>query len=277
MNNLTVVENTQPTRWTQEEKALIKNTVAKDATDAELDWFFQVCTARQLNPYLKQVWFIKRGGTPTIQTSIDGFRAIANRTGKLAGIKRGTKMVDGILYGWAEVYRKDWVHPAYEEVSIKEYGGGGPLWGKMPQTMIKKVAESAALRMAFPEDLSGLYSNDEMAQADDPLPDPYHQNAGPSVNTPEQQDTYKADKKAIGERIKAKREYLGLDKDQLTALLGKVVQPGRMTLDELKEIETFLEDFETRMLNQDLTPSEMALVLDPDEPIEAEFTEAQQA
>jgi len=36
----------------------------------------------------------------------------------------------------------------------------------MPETMIKKVAEAAALRMAFPEDLSGIYSHEEMHRAD---------------------------------------------------------------------------------------------------------------
>jgi hypothetical protein len=36
----------------------------------------------------------------------------------------------------------------------------------MKETMIKKVAEAAALRMAFPDDLGGTYINEEMAQAD---------------------------------------------------------------------------------------------------------------
>lgn len=285
MNAQLAVIEPQPLQagWDDEQKKLIKATVAKDATDAELGWFFQVCSARNLNPFTKQIWFIKRGGVPTIQTSIDGLRAIANRTGKLQGIKRGTKRIDGQLYAWAEIYRKDWAYPAYEEVSLKEYGAGSPIWNKMPETMLKKCAESAALRMAFPEDLSGLYSDDEMSQADNPAPpmrDPYLQNVGAStINTPAQQDTYKADKKAVGERIKAKREAMELDPEQLQALIGKKLNPNRMTLTELEEIEQFLVDLDTRATLGQLTPIEKELLFPPEEEetIEAAFTESTSA
>lgn len=154
------------TEWTADQKNLIKDTVAKGATDTELKWFFQVCQARQLNPFTKEIWFIKRGGTPTIQVSIDGFRLIANRSGKLAGIKRGAEWRGDKLFAWAEVYRSDWQFPAREEVSLDEYRSmNSPLWNTMPEQMLKKCAEAQALRMAFPESLSGIYGNEEMSAA----------------------------------------------------------------------------------------------------------------
>lgn len=166
-----------PEEWTPEEIQLIKDTVAKGAMPDEFSLFLYTAKARGLNPLLKQIYLIKRKqkrgdrwvDVGTIQTGIDGFRLIANRTRKLKGVERGIKREDnGKLYAWARVWRKDWEHPAYEEVSLDEYKGETPLWHRMPEQMLKKCAEVAALRMAFPEDLGGLYSHEEMEQADKP-------------------------------------------------------------------------------------------------------------
>jgi len=169
---------------TREQVELVKHTVAVGATDNELKMFLYQAGKRGLDPLTRQIHFIKRNrynpdtekyeSVGTIQTGIDGFRVIADRTGRLSGINRGIlKDKDDKLIGaWAEVHRSDWQHPAREEVSFKEYcqkkKDGSPigLWATMPETMIKKVAEAAALRMAFPEDLSGIYTHDEMQQAD---------------------------------------------------------------------------------------------------------------
>lgn len=117
-----------------------------------------------------QVYFLKFGTAPgTIVIGLDGFRARAQRTGKLSGIKRGViRDAQGVcIGGWADVYRKDWDHPAHEEVTLAEYmDPRKATWKSMPETMIKKVAEVAALRMAFPDELGGVYSQEEMDQAD---------------------------------------------------------------------------------------------------------------
>lgn len=163
------------TEWSEEEIQMIRETVAKDATPDELRLFLYTAKARGLNPLLKQIYFIKRRQkrgdrwieTGVIQTGIDGFRLIANRTRRLKGIERGLKRDEnGKLYAWAKVWRTDWDNPAYEEVSLEEYRGETPLWHRMPEQMLKKCAEVAALRMAFPEDLSGIYAHEEMDQAD---------------------------------------------------------------------------------------------------------------
>lgn len=152
------------------QRALVKATVAKGATDDELNLFLYRCKNMGLDPLKPgQVHFIKYGSAPgTIIVGIDGFRARAAKTGKHVGTKRGLIRDDKgkCLGAWAEVYRSDWTHPAKEEVSLAEYSTGKGQWSKMPETMIKKVAEVAALRMAFPDELGGLYSNDEMDQAE---------------------------------------------------------------------------------------------------------------
>lgn len=152
---------------TDEEKSILKS-IVNNATVPEMRLFFHYCNKMQLDPFRKQIYFIKYGNsTPAIVVGIDGFRSIASRSGKLAGIQRGSiKNADGDLVGaWAEVYRHDWVKPARAEVELSEYNTGKSLWAKMPSVMIQKVAEVAALRMAFPEDLSGAYSSEELDQA----------------------------------------------------------------------------------------------------------------
>jgi phage recombination protein Bet len=171
----------------REQIDLIKSTVAVGATDNELKLFLYTAAKRGLDPLLKQIYFIKRNrwnketgqteSVGTIQTGIDGFRLISDRTKKLSGIKRGVIREGGKLVGaWAEVYRSDWKEPARVEVSFNEYkqvnknGELIGLWATMSENQLQKCAEAAAHRMAFPEDLSGIYTDDEMGQAESPEP-----------------------------------------------------------------------------------------------------------
>lgn len=150
--------------YSEKELDLIKATIAKGATTAELSLFLYRCKNMGLDPLKSgEVHFIKYGGQPgTMIVGVDGFRKRASKTGKHVGTKRGVIREDGKLVGgWAEVYRSDWKHPAREEVSLDEYNTGKAEWAKKPETMIKKVAEVAALRMAFPDELGGLYSDVE--------------------------------------------------------------------------------------------------------------------
>jgi phage recombination protein Bet len=160
---------TVKTDFTPEQMHLITSTIAKGATPDELKLFLYRCQHLGLDPLKPgQIYFIKYGSSPgTIVVGIEGFRARAASTGKIAGIKRGALKDDsGQLVGaFAEVYRSDWKECAREEVPLSEYNTGKGNWARMPETMIKKVAEAAALRMAFPDDLGGLYESAEMDQA----------------------------------------------------------------------------------------------------------------
>jgi phage recombination protein Bet len=176
--------------FTPEQRELIKSQVAPEATEDELKLFLYQCQRTGLDPLARQIYAIHRrvNGKKkmTIQTSIDGFRVIAQRTGEYAGQDEPVWEID-ITTGWpisAKVVVYKWhgeqryqasvgvaFWPEYVQTeAIWENGQVvgqkfGTMWAKMPRTMIAKVAEALALRKAFPQDLSGLYTDDEMAQA----------------------------------------------------------------------------------------------------------------
>ncbi len=165
--------------YEREQIDLIKKTVAPDATDTELQLFLHTCKTRGLDPLLKQVYFIKRGGKGTIQVSIDGFRMKAAETRECAGIDDATYGYSGAeRLAWATVtvwrlvqgVRCPFTATARWEEYVQSYNGKpSGLWEKMPHTMLAKCAESLALRKAFPAELGGLYTNEEMTQADNPV------------------------------------------------------------------------------------------------------------
>lgn len=158
-------------------------------TDQEIMMFMSLCRFQHLNPFLKEAYLIKYGNSPaTIVTGKDVFTKRAKRNkdyaGKQAGIivtdstgaveeREGTLVLPGetIVGGWAKVYIKGYEKPEYAAVSFNEYAGrksNGELnsqWASKPATMIRKVALVQALREAFPEDYSGLYSPEEIPEA----------------------------------------------------------------------------------------------------------------
>jgi phage recombination protein Bet len=156
--------------FTEEQIEIIKNVVAPGLTQQEFEMFLYICMRHKLDPIARQIYAIKRKNQMTIQTSIDGFRLIAERTGKYAP-GRPTEFTHddkGALIS-ATAYVKKLVGTTWHEVAaiayLREYFGTSPLWAKMPHVMLEKCAEARALRRAFPGDLSGLYSEDEMDQS----------------------------------------------------------------------------------------------------------------
>ena len=165
------------TIWTPEQTQLIASTIAPGCNADELRLFAYACQRSGLDPFSKQIYAIKRGGKLTIQTSIDGLRAIAERTGELDGSNTEWCGEDG---QWQDVWlgskppaaakttiwRKGSTHPFVGVARFADYNAGQGLWSKMPATMIAKCSEALALRKAFPANLSGLYASDEMEQAE---------------------------------------------------------------------------------------------------------------
>lgn len=158
---LTRVEQT-PKEISQEDIELIKKTVAAGATEPEFRLFMYIAQRYNLDPLVKQIWLIKYGNNPAaIFTSRDGFLSIAHRSGQFDGMEtqavRNDK--DLVIGAVCRVWRRDMSHPFTVEVSRNEYDTGKGNWTKMPETMIKKVAESQCLRRAF--DIAGLYDPSE--------------------------------------------------------------------------------------------------------------------
>ena len=181
-----VQQGTQPvTNWTREEINTIKLTVAKDATDAELSMFLHLASSYGLDPFARDIWFIKdSSGRPIIMTSRDGYIKIANNNPNYDNMDadvvyqgdRFRKTPDGVEHiyatqnrgapvgAYAMVYRKDRSRPVYVYAPFNDYRKNSPVWRQYPHAMILKVAESMALKRAF--SISGLVTREELSEED---------------------------------------------------------------------------------------------------------------
>lgn len=166
-----------PLEFSSHQMQMIRDTFANGASDQEFAVLMEIARVRRLNPLLKQIHFVKRWNSQlkrevwTSQTSIDGMRALAERTGKYAGQDEPEYIYnnDGsILCAKVRIYRHDWERPAVgvaywaEYVQTTKDGNVTQFWRDKPHVMIGKCAEAIALRKAFPEDLSGLYAQEEI-------------------------------------------------------------------------------------------------------------------
>lgn len=186
-----------PALWTADEKALLDaaglvkrvgNKAPEPAPRPTVVAFLAHCQRTGLDPIAKQIYAIERGGKWTITVSIDGFRLVAQRSGQYAGQTPIEWTADGKT--WVDVWLDDQPPAAarvgvrrrgFEEplfavarwksyaVMVPDWQNGqkvgeklSPMWDRMPDLMLGKVAEALALRRAFPMELSGLYTEEEI-------------------------------------------------------------------------------------------------------------------
>lgn len=157
---------------TRDQVDLVKRTVAKDASDDELALFLHHCKTTGLDPLSNQIYWIKRGNEGRPQVAIGGARLVAERTGRYrpghtlwyddAGATYEVWLKDTPPAASRVTVFKDGVEVPGRAVTYKERAQNTPTWKSMPATMLAKCAEMDTLRTAFPQELSGLYSPEEM-------------------------------------------------------------------------------------------------------------------
>ena len=163
--------------WNNEQITVIKKQLCPGISDPDLLHFGMVCQRTGLDPFARQIYAIMRGNKMTIQTGIDGYRLTAARSGVLAGIddaEYDSEESDNPRWARVTVYRmvQGVRCPFIAKARWSEYRqASSPMWKTMPYLLLGKCAEALALRKAFPAELSGMYTNDEMMQADnEPIP-----------------------------------------------------------------------------------------------------------
>ena len=161
-------------------------------SDQEVMMFMALCKYQRLNPFLREAYLVKYGNQQaTIITGKEAFLKRAMTVKDLEGFKAGvivqkgedTKDTQGmvpsgfnLVGGWAEVHKRGWAFPLRVEVSFNEYvgrkgdGSVNSMWTAKPATMIRKVALVQALREAFPVDLAGMFSPEEINSVQGDLP-----------------------------------------------------------------------------------------------------------
>ncbi len=180
-------------RWYDDDKMieLAQNTICRGSTKEEFALFLYQCKRTGLDPFVRQIYSIRRKQynsqtrnyeeAQVTQISIDGFRLIAQRSAEYEG-QVGPQWC-GENGEWLDVWLSD-TPPAAARVGVWRKGFREPVWGVClyksyvqtnsqgqavsrwktdPAGMLAKCAESAALRKAFPQELSGLYSTEEMS------------------------------------------------------------------------------------------------------------------
>ena len=257
--------------FTPQQVAALQQIGVEGAQPGDLAVFFHQVQRTGLDPFARQIYMIGRNSKNmrtgawekkwTIQTGIDGFRLIARRA-----VDR-TKETLSISQPWYADEKGNWLDfwpfehpPVAAKVMVNRGGGEFPavamfreyagttkngqltqMWLQKPAVMIGKCAEALALRKAFPLDLSGLYTSEEMNASDadvlgaeapsvDRLP---HVPGGASNAVAQHRASLPASTEVV-EEIRAHAMELHLSRDTLEKTLRYVTQNADgVSLDDL--------------------------------------------
>lgn len=181
---LVIYENGNEIVYKPEMVNVIKKTVAKNATNEELYMFLSLANRYNLDPFAKEIWFIKYNGETRIETGRDGYLSIAKKDPDFLGIqsfvvhendtfeldvqmgevvdvihKFGHTERGEIVGAWAVAKTKH--GNTYEYLPFSESKqANSPVWKKHPTLMMKKVVESVVLKRVA--GISGLVTSEEM-------------------------------------------------------------------------------------------------------------------
>jgi hypothetical protein len=147
---------------------VLQRTICAKFSIEQLQLYLTICHRKGVDPFTEAYGFPNNEGGLAFGLRIDGMRSLAMRTGDY--IRREVELLlvgegdhKGEVYGAvARIWRKGMEAPVVEEALFSEYKRAGFGWEKYPETMIRKVAESKALRAAFPDALAGVYEPSEI-------------------------------------------------------------------------------------------------------------------
>lgn len=173
--------------------------------------FIRIASIKKLDPLMNDLHLEYRSDrkSPTgLKASIvihqDGLLKVAHRTTLLDGITQANGKDERGWFVDSTVFKKGSTHPFtfrayYHEFVAIEYGGQNPtyMWSKSPYNMTAKCSRAGALRIAFPEELSGIMAEEEMIESyNQSFPD-----ATPATSTPEPPPPTFTIGEKIGEKI----------------------------------------------------------------------------
>lgn len=190
--NQGMVTTTGPSKslFDEQQIAILKSSYAKNLDNVEFKVFLETSAALKLNPFSREIYAIKYGGTMSLVTSIDGYRKLSARSGRFMGVTNGrlrVKTRDGesitidheffdpdehnIISGTIGIRVKDWPEPIEATAVFRTYKKDTPNWKTMPDVMILKCAEASAHRKAALLPDLGTFANVAPIYVEDEIQD----------------------------------------------------------------------------------------------------------